>query len=128
MRFFDLLGQTVDHIDRNKTNNDISNLRWASRTEQNLNRTQPHKYKKEPIWQCDKKTLKIIQKFDSTSAASEATGISYQSINGVLCHPEKNHSAGGYFWTRDPNSCSEDLILEWKKQRIKRKRERETHD
>ena len=32
---------TVDHIDRNWKNNDISNLRWASRTTQALNRRRP---------------------------------------------------------------------------------------
>lgn len=31
---------TVDHIDRVRGNNNVSNLRWATRTEQNLNRTQ----------------------------------------------------------------------------------------
>jgi hypothetical protein len=35
----DLPGLTVDHIDRNKNNNCASNLRWASRTVQALNRT-----------------------------------------------------------------------------------------
>ena len=29
---------TVDHIDRNKTNNSLSNLRWATHLEQNENR------------------------------------------------------------------------------------------
>ncbi len=29
---------TIDHIDRNKNNNNLYNLRWATRTEQNLNR------------------------------------------------------------------------------------------
>jgi len=29
----------VDHIDRNKTNNNVSNLRWVSHIENNLNRT-----------------------------------------------------------------------------------------
>jgi hypothetical protein len=32
---------TVDHIDRNKTNNHVSNLRWANRTEQNINKDCP---------------------------------------------------------------------------------------
>ena len=29
---------TIDHIDRNHFNNNLSNLRWATHTEQNLNR------------------------------------------------------------------------------------------
>ena len=34
---------TVDHIDRIKTNNNASNLRWATKAEQRANRTQPDK-------------------------------------------------------------------------------------
>lgn len=35
---------TVDHIDRIKTNNNESNLRWATRSEQAANQTQPDKH------------------------------------------------------------------------------------
>lgn len=34
--------ETVDHIDHNRANNAVSNLRWATRREQALNRI--HKY------------------------------------------------------------------------------------
>lgn len=33
---------TVDHIDRDKLNNNLSNLRWCSRQDQNLNRAKHH--------------------------------------------------------------------------------------
>ena len=31
----------VDHIDQNSLNNNLSNLRWATRSDQNINRTTP---------------------------------------------------------------------------------------
>lgn len=35
----------VDHIDRDKTNNNAENLRWATRSENNRNKN-PYKHKK----------------------------------------------------------------------------------
>ena len=32
---------SIDHIDQNPLNNDLINLRWATKTEQNMNRTMP---------------------------------------------------------------------------------------
>jgi hypothetical protein len=36
----------VDHIDRNRKNNDVSNLRWADDSDQNINKVGWGKYKK----------------------------------------------------------------------------------
>jgi hypothetical protein len=43
---------TVDHKDRDVMNNDLNNLRWATRTEQNVNRD-VYKVKSNPIFQLD---------------------------------------------------------------------------
>ena len=40
---------TIDHIDRNKSNNNVNNLRWADRQTQNNNR--------KPFRDCKKKTI-----------------------------------------------------------------------
>ena len=50
--------QTVDHIDRNKTNNKIENLRWATLTEQQINKN----------WKGNQKKHKYIYKSNKTDS------------------------------------------------------------
>ena len=53
--------ETVDHIDRDKQNNNINNLRWASRTMQQSNRKvhsntgEKHIYKSKYLYEIQKK-------------------------------------------------------------------------
>jgi hypothetical protein len=88
---------TVDHIDRNKTNNFMYNLRWATSSEQNLNRNNNGKLAR-PIYQlCDKKN--IIAKWNSASEIENskvAGSAKVPDIRFVCNNP--NIKLGGYFW------------------------------
>ena len=57
----------IDHIDRNRSNNSISNLRWVSRAEQAKNRVYNRKSKLRvrPIWQLNLDGERI-RRFEST--------------------------------------------------------------
>jgi hypothetical protein len=64
---------TVDHIDKNKQNNCVSNLRWATHKEQNSNKNIPkRKYGNTlSIWRIDKNTDEKIELYNSLRYASE---------------------------------------------------------
>ena len=66
---------TVDHIDRIKTNNNASNLRWATKAEQRANRTHPDKYplKWRPV--VITSAAGQVSEFRSVAEAAEALGL-----------------------------------------------------
>jgi len=83
---------TVDHIDRNKTNNDITNLRWATRSEQNKNR---YLYSRAGRSVIQIKNSVIIKIWNSVTEAANSidrneANVLHACINGGLC--------GGYNW------------------------------
>jgi len=82
---------TVDHIDNNTRNNDISNLRWASRSEQQKNRRDFSASKATAVR--NKDTGEI---FPSLSAAGRAVSRSaaaiYMNVIGFT------NSSAGYHW------------------------------
>lgn len=62
----------VDHIDRVRNNNNISNLRWASRQDQCNNRSKPTNPRRcRSIWMLDKITGEKLRLFKSTKLAAE---------------------------------------------------------
>lgn len=65
---------TVDHIDHNRHNNCVSNLRWVTATENNSNLNQHYNHgfiQLKPVYMCDKTTHVKIRLFDSAVEASQ---------------------------------------------------------
>ena len=98
----------IDHIDRDRSNNHISNLRWVSRDEQAKNRQFNHqsKLRSRPIWQLSMNNERL-QRYESTQEASIATGVGYSSIGNVAAKLKRlttagnvsiYTSAGGFKW------------------------------
>lgn len=56
----------VDHIDRDKTNNKLSNLRWATHSENTLNRELESKTNYFHIYKTDANTYKVIKTIKGT--------------------------------------------------------------
>lgn len=101
---------TVDHIDRNKENNNVDNLRWASYKEQQNNKDKtkiienmkilgkkPHKTRAEKVKQYDLEN-NFIKEWSSSREASETLNISETAISNCVNGASKK--AGGYIWKR----------------------------
>ena len=65
---------TVDHIDRDRTNNNVTNLQWATSSEQNQNKKHPTNQKEtlnRPVQRIDVESNSIIQTHNSLVEATE---------------------------------------------------------
>ena len=75
---------TVDHIDRNKINNNVSNLRWATKAEQSTNRTQPDRHPRQWRPVVITSSTGQVSKFRSLAEAVEALGLPKKSSARAL--------------------------------------------
>ena len=91
--------KTVDHIDRNRTNNDLSNLRWATMKEQNNNKIvgKTKKYRKISQYDLEGKLIKI---WNSIIDVANYIGMSTASVHAYL-HKQKICPLG-YLWKYAP--------------------------
>jgi len=87
---------TVNHIDRDKTNNEIDNLEWATRREQELHKNKTSKVsRKVAIVELDK-TGKIIKEYESTKLAAEDCDCDSASITSV-CSGKRKSCYGRFY-------------------------------
>ena len=68
--------ETVNHKDHNKLNNNLSNLEWATTTEQNQHKRKCKKEIKElvssrPVWRIDKDTNEKLEYYNTIRAAAQ---------------------------------------------------------
>jgi hypothetical protein len=103
---------TVDHIDRNKINNHLLNLRWLTPAEQNANRG-PIKYinKKVSVDQLDLTAGTLIKSWESIEEAAKQFDIKSPGMISLVCSG-KLKSAKGFGW-RYSNSVPLDNEI-WK--------------
>lgn len=97
----------VDHIDGNRTNNRLDNLRWADRSGNERNPITIKRISQslvnnpklsQPVVQIDKNTNEVIKEWSSMAEAERQLGIRQANISACCRGVNRHKSAGGYKW------------------------------
>jgi hypothetical protein len=99
---------TVDHIDRDKTNNNVTNLRWATSAEQSQNKkhtTNQRETLGRSVQRIDVETNLILQTYDSLQEANEWLIQNNITKNkkavcaiSTVCNGKRKKTAYGFIW------------------------------
>lgn len=86
----------IDHIDNNRANNKLENLRLVTQSENMKNAMMNGHSGQIPVLQFDKQG-NFIQEFPTIQAAADALGVAHPAIRSAI---RRNGSSGGYIWKR----------------------------
>ena len=87
---------SVDHIDRDRSNNKHRNLRWISFSDQSKNRKTSTRIGR-PIYQLDMLN-NIVHKWNNATEAAKKLGIYKQNISFSCINYDNNSTYKGYKW------------------------------
>ena len=97
----------VDHIDGNKENNRLENMRWSDRSGNERNPITIKRISQslvnnpklsQPVVQIDKNTNEVIKEWSSMAEAERQLGIRQANIPACCRGVNKAKSAGGFKW------------------------------
>lgn len=90
---------TVDHINRNRLDNSVENLRWATYEEQQDNKVVSTGQAKIPVKAIDKSGN--VYYYDGVVEASKALNVDTGTICKVISDKYINKTGGGYYFERN---------------------------
>lgn len=96
----------IDHIDGNRANNKLENLRLVSHSENMKNSMANGHAGQVPVLQFDTQG-NFIREFPTIQAAADEMGVKHPAIRSAIC---RNGTCGGYKWEKKKLNIKPDML------------------